>query len=827
MFLIVHCKCTLVQILRIFHILTGYPSTSVSPPSTQKPQSSENNRKQPKYIASTSNFAETQHPTSKVFHLLNSISPDIFANLITFLSAMNNVTNATDTFSVSSDAPPWWGKGVGVFLDAIAQQSDYAESNGISWDRFGALSAYICSLYGLSTMLVALVLNRTAVIASTNSTRRQARFQRPGLLGQISRLEWPRILAVVLMRTLAVFVLLYSVFNVLVGLKVLDQGPENLSYLTRMIPDYFQYDPEVFAGSKYMKMPRSEVRFGPTSDMFWPVFLSVCYLLFVETFSSAISGKKPFLEGGISLFELSLALQEVSSGFFFLREYHIAKRPSEQVLIVCLFSLLDHIQGHVGGLANGNKYRLVPLTVLNVGFLWYFVLCTVAGSILLFPFTIIVTYSCLVCVLGVIVVCSVIFVLAILAKGQRLHELNYGSYLSSDEGSEFFSRNLGCSFRDDFYTASINIGLFAITLAGKSSYITEYNYVLGKQNTWLEEGLWQKVQSVFNVSSVTLLSEAVQSGKLLAYLKENRITGYGNVVVTPSPRLISSKSNEKRSGSTIKNRTMHIKELSVRLYQLVESLVVESFALYFVPRAFRKFILRQDITLWKRENEAETDEEFRARRARAPPFIRNSMTQREKREAPFDLSAVTEEDLEISYGAILQDQDLTEIDESPDYADDTDDSDVESIDLTLGQVIGSNELLTELMTSDNLVELIESPEILNQHLHYDYSQNGMMTRSRYRASAPTQITDEPEAQVLLKLLLSKRRVDAPEDDDMEALDSRLACVICQFNTREIITWPCKCFAICESCRLSLVAKGIEGCVCCRRDVEGVSKVYLP
>lgn len=720
-----------------------------------------------------------------------------------------------------------WIQKISLFIDAISDQADYADTNGLSWDRFGSITTYICLVYGITTMLVALLLNRTVAIASTSAPRRQTRST--GLLNMLRQLEWPKIMAVTLLRALAIILLGISTYNVLVTISVLGSVLD-ASYLTRLTAQYLHYDPAVYFDNKYMCMPKNEVRFGPTSDMLWPVYLSVCYLLFVETFSLAVNGKKPFLEGGISLFELSLAIQEVSSGLFFLRSYKIAKRPSEQVLMVCLFLLIDHIQGHIGSVLYDNRYRLIPLTVLNVGFLWYFVSCILHNSLFSFPISIAITYLCLVFVVVVIVICSLIFVLAIIAKGARFDELNYASYFSSDEGSEFFARNLGCTLRDDFYTAAINVGLFAISLAGKSSYITEYNYVNASPDTWLERSLWERLQATFNVATLASLSELVTSGKVLAYLKANSISGYGNVISTPSAKLISSaEKTDKKPGSSIKHRVLYLQEIAKRLGQLLGALLWDSFALQFVPRLFRKVVLRRSVALWDNDAGPETEEEFEARRARAPAFVQRLMKRRTPQKETFDLTAVSEEDLQEGYASILQNQELGEIDESPDYgfkvanADDDDESSdsewEEEIDLSLGQVLRP---LGELVAEESLVELIESPDILHHHLHYDYSEVGMMTRARYRAVIGPQNTDE--AQALLSLILTKRNV---ERTDGEELNSRLACVICQYNTREIITWPCKCFAICESCRLSLLAKGIEGCVCCRQEVEGVSKVYLP
>lgn len=58
----------------------------------------------------------------------------------------------------------------------------------------------------------------------------------------------------------------------------------------------------------------------------------------------------------------------------------------------------------------------------------------------------------------------------------------------------------------------------------------------------------------------------------------------------------------------------------------------------------------------------------------------------------------------------------------------------------------------------------------------------------------------------------------------ETLDS--LCAVCKTNERCIILWPCKCFALCEHCRVSLALRGYEKCVYCRQTVSGYSKVEL-
>ncbi|KAI0315241.1 hypothetical protein OF83DRAFT_1132833 [Amylostereum chailletii] len=64
----------------------------------------------------------------------------------------------------------------------------------------------------------------------------------------------------------------------------------------------------------------------------------------------------------------------------------------------------------------------------------------------------------------------------------------------------------------------------------------------------------------------------------------------------------------------------------------------------------------------------------------------------------------------------------------------------------------------------------------------------------------------------------------------EAADSRKACVICTVEERQIICWPCRCLALCEDCRENLASRtkpSKHTCPCCRRSVEGFSRIYIP
>ncbi|KAF4576399.1 hypothetical protein EYR36_001003 [Pleurotus pulmonarius] len=66
----------------------------------------------------------------------------------------------------------------------------------------------------------------------------------------------------------------------------------------------------------------------------------------------------------------------------------------------------------------------------------------------------------------------------------------------------------------------------------------------------------------------------------------------------------------------------------------------------------------------------------------------------------------------------------------------------------------------------------------------------------------------------------------PPDSD----DSRRNCVICTVEPRQIICWPCRCLAMCDDCRESMASRSAASkhrCPCCRRTVEGYSRIFIP
>ena len=220
-------------------------------------------------------------------------------------------------------------------MDVIWEQSEQTSTiNTTPWNRLGAITKYCCSIYGLTCLIMALVLNRTLVMASTNNLQQQQfRRGREGNMTYLSKSTSTifKTLSMISFRIGVIMLFAYQLYNILVVLNLHYHlgltSTSSINWLYKLIPDsLFSYDVEIFNDTKYMKTPDAQVMIGPTSDMYWPIFLTFCLLSFIETFIASIQGKKPYTESGITIFEHSLAFQEFSSnGAFFLAAQSITR----------------------------------------------------------------------------------------------------------------------------------------------------------------------------------------------------------------------------------------------------------------------------------------------------------------------------------------------------------------------------------------------------------------------------------------------------------------------------------------------------------------------
>ena len=143
-----------------------------------------------------------------------------------------------------------------------------------------------------------------------------------------------------------------------------------------------------------------------------------------------------------------------------------------------------------------------------------------------------------------------------------------------------------------------------------------------------------------------------------------------------------------------------------------------------------------------------------------------------------------------------------------------------------------------------LAHHLHSPTILTRsrfQKSMEHRNARVLTSTRYRptslpASAPLSPTEEAE---LLEHLIVSRRAYVGATSSSSGQESTWAagaeglgaggpqCVVCQSSPRTILVWPCRCLSLCEDCRVSLAMNNFGNCVCCRRDVVGFSRLFVP
>ncbi|PCH37637.1 hypothetical protein WOLCODRAFT_95538 [Wolfiporia cocos MD-104 SS10] len=112
--------------------------------------------------------------------------------------------------------------------------------------------------------------------------------------------------------------------------------------------------------------------------------------------------------------------------------------------------------------------------------------------------------------------------------------------------------------------------------------------------------------------------------------------------------------------------------------------------------------------------------------------------------------------------------------------------------------------------------------------HITHTSDAPLTRRRYRrlAQRADEGADEEESWAALVAERRVAKMDAGGEEDA----GRRNCVICATEPRDVICWPCRCLALCNDCRETLASRShpsMHTCPCCRRTIDGYSRIYIP
>ncbi len=129
----------------------------------------------------------------------------------------------------------------------------------------------------------------------------------------------------------------------------------------------------------------------------------------------------------------------------------------------------------------------------------------------------------------------------------------------------------------------------------------------------------------------------------------------------------------------------------------------------------------------------------------------------------------------------------------------------------------------------------------SQYRHaQSFATTRLLTSTRYRpsdSSVPVTgpLSAEEEAQLLEQMIVNRRSKPIDANQAADSWRDGAAgmgqggpqCVVCQSAPRTVLAWPCRCLSLCEECRVSLAMNNFGTCVCCRQDVVGFSRLFVP
>jgi hypothetical protein len=73
----------------------------------------------------------------------------------------------------------------------------------------------------------------------------------------------------------------------------------------------------------------------------------------------------------------------------------------------------------------------------------------------------------------------------------------------------------------------------------------------------------------------------------------------------------------------------------------------------------------------------------------------------------------------------------------------------------------------------------------------------------------------------------RRRGQSVQESQGEDAPRPRLCVVCQYESRNIILKPCNCLSLCDTCRELMASRRFSNCPCCRQPVLGYCKIFEP
>lgn len=459
--------------------------------------------------------------------------------------------------------------------------------------------------------------------------------------------------------------------------------------------------------------------------------------------------------------ESDYTIFELSVQFYYLSQKNFYMTMAPEYLSDCLMALLGRVWIHVVEMVNLRKYRLAGSTVLNISNMIFLIYQINKHGFDSIPISTRYRHFPKIFSLFLIIMSVASYALACLVRKNPFGRQEYDT-----KELQFYSfmhnwwSHLNCTGEEEF-----------------SHVVNKLALLLCNGNESLTKGIHRELSSLNNPTDIH------HTYMISGYL--NKVSTIPEDMNRQSPAL---DKNPQRLG--------------------VPSIVSKLKISYSLARAGFTFFIKRK-WLEKRQTEEESSEIQNVRRTKD---FNRFVT--EKNYAKF--LTKPRSDRNLSEGISL----LPEEDYSDDYRPDTETTEYES-DIDISDLDDeAEEGLFSFSKPDEMEWFMDMFPILKVQIEKDRR----LTRSQYAASSSAEIIAEVLSRRRPSSAASARSADEHKIDESDDEDSRSNCVVCRINPRNVVLWPCTCFALCEDCRISLGLRGFNSCVCCRTEIHGYSRL---
>lgn len=612
---------------------------------------------------------------------------------------------------------------------------------------------------------------------------------------------------------------------------------------------------------------------GPSTSFLATLFTTLCLSQIVESFCTCISGQSRLISmSAMSIFEISVNFHEfhqeniftissmVSDANGTLELFETTIAPTKEFLVLCIVLILENIAVHLSRMFNRPQWKLALSCTIHIPFCAYWLNSFYIGRQAAYPTVFTIVCASQIINMFIISMSSFIYVISWICSWST--NLDNGSRNSSSSVTLNMNNLNLMGDSDDFLSLTLKLSMATLVSSVNRSYVRNVSYVCLRKDTWLIHELLRIQNESKKQSGNTNDNKNVRKEDNLD--KQPYLTEYATAPDLQDDKEGSSEGNTDKD----KPKLRIIRTLN----ESGELLKIFTSFLYYIIFRNEEFEDK-----YQKEEERSKELSHTGDEESGNPGEKSKLNEKEDKCDGVLFYEKTNNG--IDYKSLLEgklapddDDDDEYYIEEDDYVEDEDDYDEvedqdEPTDESEEKTVKKGNILLELFNVEDFYRLLglsteqrkdssmpqvgsiyekEEEEITENMMQFDESVKDIMknhllldrdvpiTRQQYRTIFDTCNTDElPKTDVekLARLLLEKEEEKkekvGQEDDEQEKISKQYTCAICQMNPRQIILWPCKCLAICEECRVSLMVREFDRCVCCRRLIEGYSKIYIP